>query len=460
MSVRWHLVSLSCLLLCGSCGITEKNKINKNSAEQSREKEPLVAQIKKIQQEITAALKEKDFATYGEKKLTINYLNELQRLPADAQGEERAMLVSKYEVLRQILADELLSSLHSFSEKSPEKESATSKLTVMKIEKKDVPYDGPDFTSVYHPLVLDEVNKVFRDFGDLYVSASLDPKLEPVPQELRVKKPWSGYWYPFGDDILYREQDAPLAKYERMLRAMGYEAKITESERQRYAGFKPDSWEGLCDAWSLAAINAPEPSAGRTIHGEYFSIADQKALLTFAHLRYSKKMYGMSYRGDAESDGTYQDLKPEAFHKLILHFLGVEKRAFIIDDMAGVQVWNKPLYRYRWILWQDPDHDYAYLVRGYPWLVKERQKETDELTKTKDAVAPIYNYRLYVDKNFKKQGGYRVVAGQWLGESYVNHPDSATIPEVKGSIGSHNPEFNKYIEIFSKEFMTPAASQH
>jgi hypothetical protein len=107
------------------------------------------------------------------------------------------------------------------------------------------------------------------------------------------------------------------------------------------------------------------------------------------------------------------------------------------------------------VIWQDPKYDYAFLVRGYPWLVKERQKESEELTKVRDVVAPIYTYRLYVDKKYKKDGAYRVIAGQWIEDSYVNHPDSVTIPVLDGKFGAHNDEFNKYLEIFKKSLMAP-----
>ena len=447
----WPLLSLSCLILCSSCGDHTTPPSHRNSSDDH----PTIAEkIAHYQQENEQAQRNHDAKTFAENSLEINYLSELQKLPAEGDAPAREMLESKYTILRQVLADQLAARQDSGAVAAGRPSSYGLNGT-MKIEVKDQVFSGPDFTSVYHPLVLDEVNKVYRDFGDLYVSANIDAKGDPVAKELRVRKPWSGYWYPFGNNWLYTGDSSPLAKLDRVLHKKGINSQITEAEKQRYAGFQPDSWEGLCDAWSLAAIMMPEPIAGRTIEGEFFSIADLKAIYTFSHLRYSKKQYGMSYRGDAETDGTFQDIKPEAFHKLALHFLGDENRAFVIDDMPGVQVWNKPLYRYRWLIWQDPTYDYAFLVRGYAWLVKERQQETEELTKNSDVVAPIYEYRLYVDKNYKKDGAYRVVAGQWLGESFDNHPDSVTVPQLNGTVGSHNAEFNKYIDEVESLFIKP-----
>ena len=175
--------------------------------------------------------------------------------------------------------------------------------------------------------------------------------------------------------------------------------------------------------------------------------------MTFSHLNYPKKRYGISYRGDAETDGTYQDIKPEAFHRIITQVLGKEKRAVVVDYMAGVQVWNKPLYRYRWKIRKDPTIANAFLVVSYPWLVKERNRQEDSLTSNADSIAPVYKYRLYVDKQVKRKGKYKVIAGQWLGDSYYNHPDSVAYIAAKGDIGSHNPEFNKYLSLYKDLFL-------
>ena len=111
--------------------------------------------------------------------------------------------------------------------------------------------------------------------------------------------------------------------------------------------------------------------------------------------------------------------------------------------MAGIEIWNKPLFRYRWKVVKDPENDYAFLVKGYPWLVKERSKETDQPTSSMDIVAPVYSYRLFVDKKTKKNNKYLVVAGEWTGDSYKDHPDTIKVVEERGDVGSHNKEFNK-----------------
>ena len=177
-------------------------------------------------------------------------------------------------------------------------------------EAKDIPLNGPHYSSVYHPKVLEQVVRVFNDFGDLYINETKDKEGNISSKEVQVKRPWSGYWFPFssaGKD-LYSDSGKPLAKFETVLKKLGYDPKIVAYEKNRYNGYHPDSWEGLCDAWSLSSILTSEPQSSKEI-GKYFSISDQKALCFFT-LKLSKTRYGISYRGDAETDGTYQDIKP------------------------------------------------------------------------------------------------------------------------------------------------------
>lgn len=310
----------------------------------------------------------------------------------------------------------------------------------------DMPYNKP-YNSAYHPLVLREVNKVFNDFGRLYVNAMDKPKAV-----WSKTKPWAGYWYPFRSKKLYE----PLAAWEQLLKQSGHDNNIVEIEKDLYDRYDADNWEGLCDAMSIAATVTIEPTKTRKVSGVDFSIAHQKALLTFSHLKYPYKQYGITYRGDVDTDGTYQDIKPEAFHKLVMEIIGKQRRAFVIDETPGFEVWNKPLFRYRWQVMEDPENkDFAFLVKGFPYLVKQRSAPSEMLTSDEDTIAPMYEYRLYVDKSVKdSEGNYLVVAGQWLRDSRGYHPGNVKVPETSGSLGSHNPEFNKYLKHFERNFVS------
>ena len=403
------------------------------------------AHVARLTEEHQQAIRSNDQIRASQLQIELNYFSELHDLrPDDHYPTQVEALNSKYDVLRLIFADEL-DNYRAAGFVSDEQRVQHFREGFLA---------GPNFTASYHPRSLVEVKKVFNDFGELYVKEHKKTdgraQFKAVQSEQR---PWSGFWYPVTSRFLYAGDNAPLRKWDQVLRNRGIDSKIADREESRYSGYISEGWEGLCDGLSVASSTTVEPTKPKTIDGVTFSIADQKALYTYTHVKWPTKMYGIVYRGDASTDGTYQDIRPEAFHRLVTQVLGVEKRPVVIDDTAGVQVWNKPLFRYTWSIEQDPKLSYAYLVKGFPWLVKERQEETNRLTESKDILAPKYTFRLYVDKSQKKNGRFKVVAGQWTDKSYEDHPDTVTYPIKDGKPESHNPEFNKYLKEYNELFL-------
>ena len=74
-----------------------------------------------------------------------------------------------------------------------------------------------------------------------------------------------------------------------------------------------DAWEGLCFAWGMASTQTREPTQSIRVNGVTLSPSDQKALYTKLYQYHKSDSFGVIYRGDAATDGTYQDLRPEAF---------------------------------------------------------------------------------------------------------------------------------------------------
>ena len=433
------LVVITILNLYIGCGPStnetkEKNNLYKLKTVSFLKKKLEVSNdsLSNILRNIKSAEENRDFSHASKLKLNLNYMFEKKE---SSDGE---LIDRKYRALNRILKDQI----HKYKSKLD---------TDKNYEKKERSiYDGLNLSMIYHPLVLNEVSKAFRDFGQLYINETLDNNGDSIAEQVEVPRPWSGYWYPFSNDVLYNNEASPLGKYDQLMRALNKPDKSRRQEESFYKGFSPASWEGLCDAWAVASVVTKEPLEKKTVMGVDFSIADLKALLTFSHLKYPYKQYGITYRGNAETDGTFQDIKPEAFHQIVVSVLSKHKRAVVIDDMAGIEIWNKPLYRYRWKVIKDPENEYAFLVKGYPWLVKERSKETDQPTSSLDIVAPVYSYRLFVDKKTKKNNKYLVVAGEWIGDSYKDHPDTIKVVAEEGDVGSHNKEFDKNIEIYKR----------
>lgn len=453
-------VSLATFIIT-SCGVEETHS----------KKNP---EIQELQEQLALAKEDKDFVRAGRLQQEINYKEELLQ-ELTITGRDR--IHRKYEVLKRVLEDEIL----EFDQKDEVHPIHNLHQHAIGMETGDTVYDEPFFSTVYHPLVLREVEKVYKDYGPLYVNVTYDAKGKAgVLQRIAVPDneiPWSGYWYPFGDNSLYTDVKtmeavpssdpekppvmqehiklSPLAKLDKLFRKRNYVSNIVQEEVDLFKGYRPERWEGYCGARAIAAIVTKEPKAPLVVRGENFSISDQKAILTFSHLHYPYTLYGIIYRGNSDTDGTYQDLKPEALHKLVYSIIGEQKRAFYVDDTAGVQVWNKPLYMYRYKIEQDPKYKFAFLVKAYAHLVKERQKETDLPTTDEDMTIPIYTYRLYVDlndMNAKKE--YRVIASQWTGSSFHDHVDTVSVPILNADPKSHNESLNSNMKHFKRYFQS------
>jgi hypothetical protein len=429
------------VLLALSCG--EEVNLKKDKSSLLIDKK--ISELKKEKESL-----EGDQVASSEKQLEINYNLELKTLVQRTENlseldEYKKQLASKYEVLHRIFEDEVM----EMEREEP--------FFGRGFSYKNQYYKGPDFASVYHPLVIEQIQRVTDEYGPLFISEKRDASGRLVPQKVSSEiTPWAGHWYPLQKNDLFDGVAAPLVKFDALMKKRGRTSDAAGEEKRAKQGFNPDGWEGMCGAWAMASVTNPEPKQSKIIDGIEFSVGDQKALLTYSHLKYTNERYGIPYQGNAHTDGCYDDIKPEAFHRIVLSVIGSEGRAIVIDDMAGVQVWNKPLYKYRWKIQQDPQKDYLFLVEGTPTLLKERAKETNEPTSVKDMLVPTYEYRLYVDKsNRNASGEYRVIASQWIERSWEDHPDTVTVtkPLGQGTLGSNTKEFDRNIDLFKKLFI-------
>jgi hypothetical protein len=301
------------------------------------------------------------------------------------------------------------------------------------------------------------VDQVFREFGALYISASpKDVNGKYVASEVKANEPtpWSAYWYPKRKRELFDGPSSPLGKLDTLAqRTSGHDA--ISSVAWEEARFSPDDaeWAGLCDAWAVASIQTPEPKHGLRYQGIDFSVVDLKALIIKKYEGYRPTIYGNRYYGSHDTDGEIQDLRPEAFHRIVEKVIGEQKRAFVVDEDPGPEVWSRPFFRMRWVIEPDQEQPNAYLVRAWPFLLKNRTSvEDSQLTNPTDLKAPVYEYRLYTDPRQKKNGKEKVIYGEWINDSLTEHPDMVILPNSDGKLTPPNPEFAKGMDLIDSIF--------
>ena len=300
------LIALFSIFLLGACSSEKETLISSPQLAQKfaqfDTQSNVTEQALAFQKEVEAF--EKQAETPKEKGQVRLYKDFIEELMAQEEGAEEAK--EKYAVLNQVHQKNLSDEIR--------------------------------FNVAYHPKELAEVKKVREDFGVLTLPVSLEET------DLEVStKPWSGYWYPYSQANLLYEKDRPLYKLDQILKKKRMEYGAVQHELENLEGLEPDAWEGHCFPWAMASVLFNEPKTEKVFGRVKLSVADQKALLVKAVEIAPFKQYGIRYEGNAETDGTFQDLRPEAFHRVLVDHLENDQ-PFLIDDDPGIEVWTKPVF--------------------------------------------------------------------------------------------------------------------
>jgi hypothetical protein len=296
-----------------------------------------------------------------------------------------------------------------------------------------------------------------REFGPTVIPlASL-----PFESEVAVasRKPWSSYWFPKSDRSLFDGESSSLGKYD-LARATLTDAPSAAAvwEKDHY---NPDApgWEGLCDAWAIAAILFPEPTQERNLrlNGGYhhfsnrkvsFSVGDQKALLLKSVESLppdSIKVYGQKFLGDFDG-WIYPDLLPQELHRFLEKQLFEGHQPFVMDHDPGVEVWSEPVYKANYAMRAVPGKPNAVFVRLWLYSAAPLRAEEKDRVGTKDIVRE-YNYYLYGEPD--GHGNLVVSSGEWakgdLVDSRQDHPDYVFVLKPEAKRHSANPEIDASI---------------
>ncbi|MDQ3233218.1 MAG: hypothetical protein M3Q07_15480 [Pseudobdellovibrionaceae bacterium] len=313
------------------------------------------------------------------------------------------------------------------------------------------PSDTDTLSAVtYQKDELAAVREVFEALGELtidpaVVSEVANDKSKTVTFNAQESgTPWAAYWYPKRNKSMYEAEGSPLRKLDTWLNAQDKKSKIVEWELDNF-DIAAAEWEGLCDAWAMASVMTLEPKKDVTVDGVTFTPSDLKALTIKYYEGYKPKVYGRRYQGLAATDGLIQDLRPEAFHRLMEEYIGKNKKPIIIDEDPGPEIWSKPVFRVAVNIMKDPSKPQALLVKAYPWMTRQRADVDNSPTSlANDLAAPTYEYRLYYDATPTADGKLKIIAGEWINGSLNFHPDMVFLPQGKDNKDQLNPEMKKH----------------
>lgn len=282
------------------------------------------------------------------------------------------------------------------------------------------------------------LTSVTREFGPVVIPL----KQLPFRSGLGASeiKPWSSWWYPKKDDVLFKDPSNKIlslfSKYD------FYRKKRSEAAHERAPGsasewershYNPKSlpWEGLCDAWSIASISKPEPKRPVTVTAKgksvTFSVGELKALLLKTYEAVDDqglKYYGQKFTGDFNG-WIYPDIFPEQFHRFLEVQIFKNRQSFIMDHDPGVEVWNNPVFKANYVIEKVPDNANAVLVKAWLYTAEPTQSAEKDLVGTREAMRE-YTYILTGTQN--ANGDLVVNAGYWIkgasgNDSRKDHPD-------------------------------------
>jgi hypothetical protein len=289
------------------------------------------------------------------------------------------------------------------------------------------------FLSPQHPPELDDpaLSGATREFGPTVI------RLASLPIDVTAQAetlPWSSWWFPKIDRDLFEDGFAtsPLEKYDYVRTALtGTTSRAAAFEKRAYDESRP-RWEGLCDAWAIAATVYAEPVAPRAFklpNGTVvnFSVSDLKALLlesVSAVPASALKTYGQRFTGNADG-WVYPDVFPQELHRYVEKQLFEGRRMFVMDHDPGVEVWSEPVYKATSKLSAIPGRTDA--VAAKLWLYSAGSY-TDRNDKNKTGIKEVvreYDYLLYGKPD--GAGNFVVDGGEWvkgdLVDSRRDHPD-------------------------------------
>ena len=259
-------------------------------------------------------------------------------------------------------------------------------------------------------------------------------------------RPWSAYFYPLRDDVLFSGNDSPLAKYDALSKkrssppAVPSQAQKWEQASWQQYRRNSQSWEGRCHAWAFASVLAKEPKRPRTLNGVRFEVADQKALLLLTHEAVEIERYhGVNYEPGPDADGN--DPWPDEFHRFLQAELYEGKRAFVMDSDPGVAIWNYPGDSGTSEIQADPSDPRRLHVRTL--LIAKNSFDRSSAGSTSPDLFKAFEYTYDLVGNPRPDGSLDVVCGEWTGDSRKKQRPDYLIPmpqPVKRQ--SANPEIN------------------
>jgi len=231
------------------------------------------------------------------------------------------------------------------------------------------------------------------------------------------------------------KQLSPAEKYDIY---MGHYDYPLYHEVQNYGDPGAADWNGICDGWTIAALQYPEPQPVTLPNPDGilvpFGSSDVKGLMSFTaamHFDVQTGQVGVKC-GRLHHCA---DINAGAMHVVLANQIGVQKIGFANDRFLGPEIWNQPTYAYKTEVMGSADDGVQVHTTLY---------YTDELDKSSWSPVvgtPQFKFAtIEMDYILDLDDQGNIVGGDWIDDS--DHPDFFWIPlnklEFKDSMAGIN----------------------
>lgn len=227
-------------------------------------------------------------------------------------------------------------------------------------------------------------------------------------------------------------QLAPSEKYDLLMGR--YDYPLYEEARS-YGNPRAPDWHGLCDGWSIAALQLEEPAPVTLPNPDGimipFGSSDIKGLMTFAaaiHFKAETRQVGSKCEGGIFGglSRACGDINAGALHVILANQIGIKKQGFVTERDAKKEIWNQPTFAYDFrIVGSANSRDGARGVRVQGMLYY-----TDELDNSSwEQVVGTPNFKfdkITMDYVLDLDENDFIIGGSWANGS--DHPDFVWMP--------------------------------
>jgi hypothetical protein len=310
------------------------------------------------------------------------------------------------------------------------------------------------FSTITHADLWNPVN----DPSILDIQNQYEYRISALPHQGTIQTPpWSEtYWATYLGSINYRwnastptgygyrppsreealmmndselRQLAPSEKFDLFLGRYDYPLV---QEARLYSNPRAKVWSGICDGWSIAAIQFSEPNAVTLLNPDGIAVpfgsSDIKGLLSYIaaiHFNAGSRQVGRKCGIWPFSSGC-SDINAGSLHVIFTNLIGLQKKPFVIEIDSGRPIWNQPAYSYQYEMIGSalsPLTGRGVQIRAFLRYTDELEQSHWEPVVGTDAFASDVlelNYILDLNENDE------IIGGNWMSPS--DRPDFAWLP--------------------------------